>query len=182
MISAALAILENDKERNELSEIYENNNKTFYYIAFSKLHNKEDAEDAIQEAFLAVAKNPDILFKIPVPNRVSYIDVIIRNISYKMWNKKHRIDEKRIEFDYTASDGEMSTEDVVLSDYGCERTLKYIDTLPEGTRAVIYLRLQFGLTNSDIAKVLGISEEAARKRAERAFNKIKQYMKELGNE
>lgn len=49
MISAALAILETDEERNELSLIYESNIKTIYSVAFSKLHNVQDAEDAVQE-------------------------------------------------------------------------------------------------------------------------------------
>ena len=77
MISAALAILETDEQRNELSKIYERNIKTFYSIAFSKLHNQHDAEDAIQEAFLAVARKPDLLFNIPASKRVSYINVVV---------------------------------------------------------------------------------------------------------
>ena len=51
MISAALAVLKTDEERNALSEIYTKNIKSFYSIAFSKLHNAHDSEDAIQEAF-----------------------------------------------------------------------------------------------------------------------------------
>lgn len=49
MISAALAVLESEEQRNELSEIYENNISNFYNIAFQQLHNKHDAEDAIQD-------------------------------------------------------------------------------------------------------------------------------------
>ena len=45
MISAALAVLESEEQRNELSEIYENNISNFYNIAFQQLHNKHDAED-----------------------------------------------------------------------------------------------------------------------------------------
>lgn len=39
MISAALAILKTDEQRNELSAFYEENKKRFYAIAFSKLNN-----------------------------------------------------------------------------------------------------------------------------------------------
>lgn len=60
MISAALAVLESEEQRNELSEIYENNISNFYNIAFQQLHNKHDAEDAIQDAFLAIANNTSI--------------------------------------------------------------------------------------------------------------------------
>ena len=54
--------------------------------------------------------------------------------------------------------------------------------MPEGVRSAIYLRLDLGLANSDIANTLGISEEAARKRISRAVNQMKQYMEDLRNE
>ncbi len=54
MISGALAILETDKQRNELSEFYKENKTRLYRFAFSRLHNRESAEDALQEAFLNI--------------------------------------------------------------------------------------------------------------------------------
>lgn len=88
MISAALAIIENESQCNELLTIYEQNIKTFYSIAFSKLYNRQDAGDAVQEAFLAIAQKPELLFNVLYEKRVAYINVIIRNIAYKMWDKK----------------------------------------------------------------------------------------------
>ncbi len=181
MISAALAIIENEFQRNELSEIYERNIKKFYSIAFSKLHNKQDAEDAIQESFLAIAKNPAPLFNIPTNKRVSYINVVIRNTSYKIWNKKHKIYENETELDEALNE-QMSVEDIVISECMCEQILKFIDTLPETTKSAMYLKMHLGLKNSDIAGVLGISEEATKKRIARAINQIKQYMEGLKDE
>ena len=182
MISAALAILETDEQRNELSEIYERNIKTFYSIAFSKLHNKQDAEDAIQEAFLAVARKPDLLFNIPANKRVSYINVIVRNTAYKMWNKRNKVYDHEFDLDDTVVDEQISIEEMILSDYSCEQILKFIDTLPETTRTVVYLKTHLGLKNSNIANALGISEEAAKKRVSRAISKIKQYMEDMKDE
>lgn len=91
MISAALAILETEEERSELSQIYEHNIKRFYSIAFSKLHNQQDTEDAIQDAFLAIAKNPKPFFSVSADKRVSYINVVIRNSAIKIWNKNIKL-------------------------------------------------------------------------------------------
>lgn len=182
MISAALAILKTDEERNELSEIYERNKDTFYSIALSKLHTKHDAEDAVQEAFLAIAKNPEVFFGISPEHRVSYINVIIRNISFKLWNKKNHIVEKETELYDDIPDEHNSTEEEVLNDASCDCVLRFIDTLPEGTKAAIYLRMSLELKNSEIANVLGITEDAVKKRISRGLQQIKQYMEELKNE
>lgn len=181
MISAALAIIENESQCNELSEIYERNIKMFYSIAFSKLHNKQDAEDAIQESFLAIAKNPALLFNIPTNKRVSYINVVIRNTSSKIWNKKHKIYENETELD-DALNEQISVEDIVINECMCELILKFIETLPETTKAAVYLKTHLGLKNGDIANALGISEGAAKKRIARAINQIKQYMEGLKDE
>ena len=60
MISGALAILETDKQRSELSEFYKENKSRLYRFAFSRLRNRESAEDALQEAFLNIVKYPEI--------------------------------------------------------------------------------------------------------------------------
>lgn len=182
MISAALAVLESEAERNELSYIYEQNIKTFYSIAFSKLHNKHDSEDAIQDAFLAVAKNPSVLFSIPEGKRKSYINVIIRNKAYDILSKNSNTEKSQTEPDDIPFDESVSAEDIAISNISREQILDYIDTLSEPLRAVIYLRMHLGLKNSDIADVLGISEVAVKQRISRAMGKIKQFMEDMKNE
>ena len=62
MISAALAVLETDEQRNELSEFYEKNINCLLNYALNMLHNEEETEDAVQEAFLQIADKPDVFF------------------------------------------------------------------------------------------------------------------------
>ena len=166
MISAALAVLESEEQRNELSEIYEQNVSNFYNIAFQHLHNKQDAEDTIQEAFLAIAKNPGPFFDVAVNKRISYINVIIRNTAYKMRDKKHKVSEN----------------EMMLSNYSCDKLLEFIGTLPEATKAAVYLKMHLGLKNGDIAKTLGISQDAAKKRVARGMKQIREYMEGLNDE
>ena len=47
-------------------------------------------------------------------------------------------------------------------------------TLPQGDRAVLLLRIAHDLTFGDVAAVLGISEEAAKKRAQRGLRRLRQ--------
>ena len=182
MISAALAVLGSEAERNELSHIYEQNIRLFYAVAFSKLHNQHDAEDAIQEAFLSVANNPSLLFRVPAEKRVAYINIIVRNKAYTIWNKKHKTEENHTELYDTVFDEDISTEEKVISDFYCRQILNFIDTLSEANRSALYLKIHFGFGNDEIADALGISEEAAKKRISRAASRIRQYMEELKDE
>lgn len=88
MISTALALLETDEQRNILSEFYQKYKNRFYAIAYSKLHGKAAAEDAVQEAFLRIVDKPENFFKIEHNKRVAYADVIVRNeVDGASWSK-----------------------------------------------------------------------------------------------
>lgn len=182
MISAALAILESEEQRNELSEIYTKNIKAFFSIALSKLHNRQDAEDAIQEAFLLIANNPGVFFNIPREKRVSYINVIVRNISYRIWNEKQKIEKHQAALENNIIDESVSTEEKISSKYSCGEIYGFIDTLPETSRTALYLKIHFDMKYPDIADALGISEETAKKRITRAVSSIKQFMEDRADE
>ena len=51
MIDFILSTIENEEQRSKLSEFYAQNKERFYNIAYSKLQNHFDAEDAVQEMF-----------------------------------------------------------------------------------------------------------------------------------
>lgn len=182
MISAALAVLENEGQRNELSEIYEQNISNFYNIAFQHLHNKQDAEDAIQEAFLSIAKNPSGFFNIPKKDRMPYINAVIRNTSHKIWNKKHAAAEREVEFDEQLFEDSIPLDERIASECSFEEIYRFIDTFPDTTKTAVYFRIHFDMKYSDIAKTLNISEDAAKKRVERAITKIKNFMEGCANE
>lgn len=166
---------------NELSAIYEQNKSVFYAIAFSRLGNKQDAEDAIQEVFLKMLINPAVISGIPAEKRVAYINVTIKNASYDIWRKNNKANEKQTVLDEAVCVGQVSAEEQVLSVLSCEQILDFVDTLSETLKAAIRLRMYAGLKNSDIAGVLGITEEAAKKRVSRAAGRIRRYIMNSNN-
>ncbi len=182
MIAAPLAVLEDEGQRNELAEFYEKNKGWFYNIAFGHLHNKSDAEDAVQNAFLAVAKDPESFFAIPQEERVRYMNVIIRNISIRIWNQNKRIQSNQVELSGDIVDTGIPMEERIFSECSRDEIYDFIDTLPEAEKTAIFLRIHLNLKYSDIAKRLEISEEAAKKRINRAANKIKRFMEGNRNE
>lgn len=175
MISSALSVLENENQRSELEKIYTENKELFYSTAFKILQNHPDSEDAMQEAFVAIAKRPDLFFKTQISNRTAYIITIIRNKSYEIYNKR-----KKILFDEYSqnliSESAVPVDRVIESRHTYNEILAFIDTLPEAMKSAVYLKIRFELSNSEIADLLSISEDAVKARISRAINKIKAYM------
>ena len=50
MISAALSVLKTDEERNIVEKLYTENRNRFLSIAYSRLDNRANAEEAVQDA------------------------------------------------------------------------------------------------------------------------------------
>lgn len=92
MISGALAILKSEAQRNEMSAIYEKNKSLFLSIAYKKLQNNENAEDAVQEAFLEISDKPDTFFALNEKDAV-----------YVCGSEKHI--RRYVKQKYKASDG-----------------------------------------------------------------------------
>lgn len=178
MISAPLAIMENSNQINELQELYDENINRFYSVALSRLGNTHDAEDAVQEAFLSIAKNPDLFFGVGESKRVSYICVIIRNKASDIKRKKQKNRDLCPEQEYDIPDNSIPIDERIESKCTCEEIFDFIDTLPDGLKAVLCLRIQNNMKISEIAKALGISESAAKTRISRAMKKVKDYLEE----
>ena len=54
MLSAFLSMIKDETERELVRSLYEANEQIMYNIAYNILHNRTDAEDAVQDSFVRV--------------------------------------------------------------------------------------------------------------------------------
>lgn len=182
MISASLAILETDEQRNELADFYNKSRKRLYNIAYSKLHDSAAAEDAVQETFLRIADKPKNFFGVSLEKRQSYADVIVKNVSYDMLREKinkpiENLDDYECE---TATD--LSAEDIVIDNENAYALVEFIRAMPEGMKDALMLQSVHKESSAGIAKILNISEDAARQRLSRAKRLIKEFLERRSHE
>lgn len=180
MLSAALAVLKTDSQRNEIAEFYRKNKRRLYAIAYSKLKNKAAAEDAVQETFLSIAKYPEKFFEIEAHKKVPYVLIVIRNVISRMLKEANRQQADELPNDFSGS--APSVEDIAIGRISAEELKKFIDNMSSALRDVIKLKAISGLSNSEIADVLGISEGAVRKRISDAYKQIKKFLNEGVND
>ena len=172
MISGALATLRTAKQRNELSEFYEANKARLYAVAFSRLHNSEAAEDAVQEAFLRIADSPARFFGLKKEEQLYFAEIVVRNIAVDFFRRGCRIGECDIETELFET---LPLEEEVLGKIAFEDLVEFIRQLPEKKKNALILRVRYGMSTAEIAKTLGISEPAARKRLSEAGKRIRKY-------
>ena len=186
MILAAFDRIDDEEQKSKLEKFYTKNQKLFYSIAFFKLHNKQDSEDAVQETFLKIVQNPDNFFGIEDSDKLRYVEAIIRNIAAKMWNKKNHSALKEtdldIELDDFADDKVLPLDTKIISKLSLNDAIDFIDSLSEETKITLYLKARFNMKYSQIAAELNCSESAVKKRISRAEEAIRKFMDGKKNE
>ena len=178
MISAVLGMLENEEQQKELSEFYKKNKNRIYSVAYSRLHNREASEDAIQETFLNIVKYPKSFFGMEEHKKISYVLTILGNTVSRTMR-----DQLRNGFDELDEEIEgetLSIEDAAIGNIAANELKTFISQLSEARRSVIELKVVHGMSNSQIADILDISEEAVRKRISNTYKQIKMFL-DAGN-
>lgn len=122
--------VEDPVQRNELEDLYKKNKNLFLNIAYKYLHNKSDAEDAVQEAFGEIAGKPDNFFCAAPENRVRYMAAVVRNISAGMFNKKNKVTLEELDEDDPYDDNPLSFEDSMIGKVSRDKLKQFIESLP----------------------------------------------------
>lgn len=176
MIDAIFMVIENENQRNELAEFYSEHKNRLYSIALSKLHNKEDAEDAVQEVFSKIANKPDKFFEIPPENRLAYTNVILRNIAVDIFKRKNKIQTK--ELDEDIEDVHVSLENDLFDKVAHNEIAEFVNSLPTMRRSVLMLRCYFDLPIDEISQTLNIAPATVSKHLTLARKAVKEFVEE----
>ena len=121
------------------------------------------AEDAVQESFLRVIRKRNQY--IPSSPFSCWFYTIVRNVCIDMLRKRTR--EKDV------LENVATIVESVKAQTELPEIPKLLDSLASRERDVLLLRIVHGLGFRDIAAALGISEEAAKKRAQRALKRLR---------
>lgn len=177
MFSIAFAMLDNDDERSIFEHLYNTHSQRLYRIALDKLHNPQDAEDAVSECFLRILNKSANIFEVSPNKRTAFLNILIRNVCAQAFNKLAK--ENTISVDDEDSPeiaNEVNLEDEVIGKIEHDRLVEFISQLPPKTRDALVLRLVMGVSSSEAAQQLGITENALRQRIFEARKAIKTFV------
>ncbi len=176
MIADSLAIIKDEKKRNELAEFYSKYKDRFFNIAYSKLRNHEEAEDAVQEVFSEIADKPEKFFDVAPQNRLIYTNIMVRNIAIEMFKSKNKVEF--VELNEEIEDTEISLEDNLFAEITNSEIVAFIKQLPTEQKSVLQLHCYLGLTLYETSQRLHISITTASRRLKLARKAIKEFIDE----
>lgn len=169
--------IENDEQRNELETFYKENLNCLLNVAYANLHNKSDAEDAVQEAFQEIVRDPDIFFSVDPKKRAAFMVAVVRNVSADMFNKKVKRPLEELNEEESYNDNPFSFEESMIEKVSRDGLKNFIKLLPPLQRDVLTLRYLMGFSTSETAERLKVSESAVKKRLLMAKENIRKYVR-----
>lgn len=167
MIQLYLALIDEEQDLIRFEEAYYEYKKLLHCIAKNLLHDEHRAEDAVQEAFIRIAKNFHKVGSVKTARTRNFFILITRRICLNILEREEKTS--------TATEEEMKLfENTYTSDWlhnsfvGETELVQSILNLPEIYRNVLYLQAVYGFNGKETANLLGISVDTVWKRTSRA--------------
>ena len=170
-----------DGDRLAQRELYRLYYKAMYNTCYRMLNDQVEAEDVMQESFLAAflkinTYRGEMSFG-------SWLKKIVINKSIDILRTRkvrfEELNEKMAEPDESENTGLNYEEE---NEYQVAKIKEAVRMLPEGFRIVLTLALFEGYDHEEISMILKISESTSRSQLTRAKKKLIEYLKNNKNE
>lgn len=167
-----LQIIEKEADKAKFEQVYLRYRGLMFHTARQILNNDEDAEDAVHQAFLSIAKNMDKISDPLCSKTRAYVVIIVERKAIDRYREKQRkaaqpLDDETAGLSFPLPAGGLAAA---------------IGRLPARYREFILLRYAESYTNEELAKMLGLRLSGVRSLDARAKKKLRELLEEEGIE
>lgn len=171
MLMLYMSLIDNDDDRAKFEILYNRYKKRMVYVAFAVLGNNEDAEDAVHDTFIKIARNMQSIGNPDSERTLSYMLKATKNTAINL-SQKNVIRNKHIQTEdvENISDGLFLEKLCIQENY--EKVVEAIQSLNDTYRDVLYFYFVEGMKAKDIADLLGRSNSAIQQQIVRGKKKL----------
>ncbi|HEY9115843.1 MAG TPA: sigma-70 family RNA polymerase sigma factor [Bacteroidales bacterium] len=156
-------------------ELYEMHKVKWFMICLRYAHNKDEAQDMLQEGLISVFNN------------LKQYDST--KASFAVWSNKVMVNAalqqlrkwKKLKFDEEITDYEnkLSKDEDVFASIGAKVLTAMVQNLPEGYRVVFNLYVVEGYLHREIGEMLGISESTSKTQLLKAKKMLRNQLEKV---
>lgn len=181
MLLMYLSLVETPEEQSLFEYLYYTYHKQMFFVAKGILNDEILAEDALQEAFMGIAKQITLFRDMPSSKAKAYVLTAAKNAAINVSKQEERFQKNHTVFDDATF---ASRQDQVLNEQiyreTCQTLRSAISTLPTFQRDILMLRYTNGMNCSQIAIALGKKPSTIRKELSRARKALRNNCKKEG--
>jgi RNA polymerase sigma-70 factor (ECF subfamily) len=157
-----------------LAGVFEEQRGRLVAVAYRMLGSRADAEDAVQEAWLRLARQDEA----SIDNLAGWLTTVVGRVCIDVLrSRKTRpemsYDDQMPEFVVTEDDGAAPEDEAVLANSVGLAMLVVLDALNPAERLAIVLHDMFAVPFDEIGQILGKSADASKMLASRARGKVR---------
>ena len=167
------------QQRKTLTLIYELYYGQMYKKAYAILRNKQDAEDAVQEAFYRVCLNAEVFAQPHSESTAALIYTYTRNVVVNHYHKKKRrtlLLHDTPDADSMIDCGDCDLALLMAKDESLAEVRRAVDALDPHYREVILLKYFENKKNTEIAAILGLGQNVVNGRIHRAKKMLRKLL------
>lgn len=181
-----VAVRSYQNEIQELTTVFVSHLPSFNRIAFCRLGNVADAEDAVQDAFLSAYTHLN-QFNGQAQMSTWLTTIVINSARMKVRRRPRQLhipldgqdpDQDQLTFTETLSDHRQSPEEICRRWELAERLAQFSTRLSPTLRRTFQLREVDGLSIRETAQALGVRDSTVKARVARARANLKQLVEE----
>jgi RNA polymerase sigma-70 factor (ECF subfamily) len=169
-------MIEDESDRSEIAQIYEENKKKLYKVAYDILRNHHDAEDCVQDVIIALIDYLDKYRAATPVHRKNILFRMCRNIAIDKYRKTKRqlLNEQfaEPEEEWFVVDDDAFVEAWFARQENRLALERMIASLEPTYSDVLYYFYYMDMSTESIARMLCISESLVRMRLTRARRKL----------
>jgi len=158
-------------DRDAHYRLYKLYSRSMYNVSYRITGREEDAEDALQEAFISAFKNLDS-YRAEATFGAWLKRIVVNKSINVLKKRKHEWMPEHEDWDVAEEEPTSDYKDELTVD----RVKKAIEELPDGYRSVLSLYLLEGYDHQEIAEIMGISESTSKSQLNRAKGKLREKL------
>ncbi len=177
-----LQFLDGEQEKDFFEEIYEAYREEMYRKAYRILKNRHDAEDVVQETFVTLMDNLDVLRNNPPQKNWNYILTVLKNKSINLCKQRKRQTDQEVEDEALENVFDEALDDRFEKMERQELIAEALKHMNKSYRDILLLQYYHDMSIAEIAKVLGKSPDNVGHMSRRAKKKLGELLKKYGVE